>query len=171
MKKIIIVILSLVLLTGCGTTDEEKTTMFYNSLEKAYASIYITEGVGLPVYEDSKVTLKDVNWYKTANSTYNSYEKIEDTINSVFTGKLNEELNKVLARKYREIDAELYTTGTGGCILDYQIDDTLMDNLKKDVTISKIKGKKITFKYKDKEYTAKKSDNVYVFGDKVFECN
>ena len=28
MKKIIIVILSLVLLTGCGTTDEEKTTMF-----------------------------------------------------------------------------------------------------------------------------------------------
>ena len=72
---------------------------------------------------------------------------------------------------FTEIDAELYTTGTGGCILDYQIDDTLMDNLKKDVTISKIKGKKITFKYKDKEYTAKKSDDVYVFSDKVFECN
>ena len=35
----------------------------------------------------------------------------------------------------------------------------------------KIKGNKITFKYKDKEYTAKKSDDVYVFGDKVFECN
>ena len=42
---------------------------------------------------------------------------------------------------------------------------------KKDIKISKIKGKKITFKYKDKEYTAKKSDDVYVFGDKVFECN
>lgn len=162
--------MSLVLLTGCGMSDEEKTTMFYESLDKAYASIYITEGVGLPVYESEKVHLNDVDWYKTASSVYSSYEKIEDGINLVFTDSIKNELLKSLSNKYREIDAELYTTGVGGCILDYQLDDDLSNNLKKDITISKIKRKSITFKYKDKEYTAKLSDNSYVFSNKVFEC-
>lgn len=170
MKKLIIVIMSLVLLTGCGMSDEEKTTMFYESLDKAYTSIYITEGVGLPVYESEKVHLNDVDWYKTASSVYSSYEKIEDGINLVFTDSIKNELLKSLSNKYREIDAELYTTGVGGCILDYQLDDDLSNNLKKDITISKIKRKSITFKYKDKEYTAKLSDNSYVFSNKVFEC-
>lgn len=170
MKKLIIVIMSLVLLTGCGMSDEEKTTMFYESLDKAYTSIYITEGVGLPVYESEKVHLNDVDWYKTASSVYSSYEKIEDGINLVFTDSIKNELLKSLSNKYREIDAELYTTGVGGCILDYQLDDDLSNNLKKDITINKIKRKSITFKYKDKEYTAKLSDNSYVFSNKVFEC-
>ena len=171
MKKIIIVIMSLVLLTGCGMSKEEKTDLFYDSLEKAYASVYITNGVGLPVYEDSKVTLSNVDWYKTASSVYSSYEKIEDGINSVFDGDLKDSLNKTLASKYREINAELYTTGVGGCMMNYQLDDTLLSNIKKDVSISKIKRNKITFKYKDKKYTAKLSDNTYKFTTQVFECN
>ena len=170
MKKIVIIILMGLILTGCTNKDEKKE-MFYNSLGDAYKSVYITDGMGLPVLADENITLDGKVWYKVSSTKYNLIETIENMFNNVFTEEVNKELKTTLHEKYKEVDSVLYTLSTGGCMFDYQIDDTLMNNLKKDVTISKIKGKKITFKYKDKEYTAKKSDDVYVFGDKVFECN
>lgn len=169
-RKILVVMLSVLLLTGCGATKEEKETMFYDSLEQAYISVYSTDGVGLPVYEAEKITLDNVDWYKVASSKYDNYEKIEDMISNVFDEKIGSELKSTLSKKYKEVDAVLYTTSTGGCLLDYQIDDTLVSNLKKNVKITKIKGSKVKFEYKKKKYTAKKDGNFYIFDSKVFEC-
>ena len=91
-------------------------------------------------------------------------------ISNVFDEKIGSELKNTLSKKYKEVDAVLYTTSTGGCLLDYQIDDTLVSNLKKNVKITKIKGNKVKFEYKKKKYTAKKDGNFYIFDSKVFEC-
>lgn len=170
MKKIIIISFVLLIITGCGMSKEEKQDLLYNSLEKAYKSKYIADGVGLAVYQDNTMTIDGVTWFKVANSEYDSLSKLTSLANDVYPDKIAEEMNKIIEEKYFQTDTELYAIGKGGCSLDYELDEKLLDNIKRDVKIKKVGMTKIKFEYKGKEYTAKKSKNNYIFEEKIFEC-
>ena len=58
MKKVLLVVLSLVLLSGCGMSKEEKEELFYKSIEKAYVSVYASESAGLAVLPEEFVEIK-----------------------------------------------------------------------------------------------------------------
>lgn len=169
MKKIIVIILMGLILAGCTNKDEKKE-MFYTSLADAYRSVYITDGMGLPVLADEKITLDGKVWYKVSSTKYNLIETIEKMFNNVYTEDVNKELKTTLHEKYKEVDSTLYTLSNGGCMFDYQIDDTLYNNLKKDVKIKKINSSKIEFEYKGKKYTASKDKDNYMFSEKIFVC-
>jgi hypothetical protein len=172
MKKIILVLATMLLLTGCGASDEEKEKMLYDSLEKAYMAIYTTDGVGLAVHGEETISIDEKLWYKVAMSDYQSLEKLTNLADTVFTEDVAKKINKDIKNKYREVDNELYTISEGGCILPFQdnIDTTLKDDIKKAVKIKKISMNKITFEYDKKEYVAEKDDDHYVFDKKMFKC-
>ena len=50
MKKILLVLITLLFVSGCGLTDEEKEDKLYESIEKAYLAAYATEGAGFAVF-------------------------------------------------------------------------------------------------------------------------
>ncbi len=171
MKKIIIIGLTLLLLTGCGATDKEKEDMFYKSLEKAYTSIYASEGVGLAVYDKETIKIDGEDWYQVASSDYKKLTDLTSLASDVYSSKIAKEINDTINKKYKEADNGIYTLSEGGCPLKYQLGGgTLSEDIKKDVKISKISGSKIVFEYDGKEYEAKKSKDNYVFDDKIFTC-
>lgn len=178
MKKIFIVAITLLFLTGCGMTDEEKENMLYKSLEKAYTAVYASEGVGLAVYPEETVKIDEKDWYLVAISGYKKVEDLTSLADAVYTDEISKDINKIINEKYKESDTGLYTTSEGGCTLPYQIGETIdndnkistIDSIKKDVKIKKIKMNKIVFEYKGKEYEGKKSKDNYVFDDKIFYC-
>lgn len=170
MKKIIIIGLTLLLLTGCGMSDEEKEKMLYDSLDKAYTAVYLTDGVGLAVYPDEIMQIDNKDWYQVAISKYNKVAKLTSLADDVYTEDIAKKMNKVIKSKYTETDKGLYTTSEGGCLLPYQLDETAKDSIKKDVKIKKIKMNKIIFEYQGKEYEAKKSGDNYKFDKKIFKC-
>lgn len=173
MKKIIIISCTLLFLTGCGMSKEEKEKIFYDSLEKAYAGVYITDGVGLPVYGNETIEIDGKNWFLVSdNVKYDSKSKIETMIDEVFNSEIADDIKKKLNEKYRESNSSFYSISEGGCTLDYdELDENLQDNLKKDIKIKKHGFmNKITFEYKGKEYVAKKAKDSYVFDSKIFEC-
>ena len=170
MKKVLIILMCSLLLVGCGKNDEKKE-MLYKSLEKAYISIYSSDGVGLAVYDKEVVTVDDKNWYMVAITDYSKLGNLISLANNVYEEKLADQINTKINQKYKEIDGQLYTTGEGGeCALEYKLDENLRENIKNDIKITKIGINKIKFEYKDKEYTAKKSGKYYKFDEKVFEC-
>lgn len=174
MKKIFLVAITLMFLTGCGMSDEEKENMLYKSLEKAYISVYSSEGVGLAVYPEETVKIDEKDWYLVALSKYKKVEDLTSLADDVYSDKIAKDLNKIISKRYKESDTGLYSTGESGCTLPYQLvtdgEDSTIENIKKDVKIKKIKMSKITFEYKGKEYEAKKSKDNYVFDDKIFSC-
>ena len=85
MKKIILICCILLVLSGCGKVDEDKEKMFYDSLEKAYITIYSSDGVGLPVYSDEKTEINGKTWYLVASSKYNSLSTLVEYAESVYT--------------------------------------------------------------------------------------
>lgn len=169
MKKILIIALSLLLLTGC-TSDEEKENMLYTALEKAYIVQYSIEGPGLPVYDQEKTTVDGKDYYMVALSDYTKISRLLSLAEDAFTTDLSKEVSKTINEKYMDIDNELYTISEGGCVMPYLIDKELQDNLKKNIKIKKVKMNSIVFEYEGKEYTAKEQDDKYVLSDKVFVC-
>ncbi len=174
MKKVLLVVLSLVLLSGCGMSKEEKEELFYKSIEKAYVSVYASESAGLAVLPEEFVEIDGTKWYKVGKSDYDRLEKLTDAVNDVYEGDVRKELLDRIDLEYREIDDALYTVSDGGCPLPYQLIETLPENLKDSVKIKDagLFGK-ITFEYDGKEHTAKLNDNKdgYIFSDKVFVCD
>jgi len=170
MKKILVGIITVILLTGCGMKDDEKEKLLYDSLEKAFTTIYINEGIGLGVYDTEKIEIENEIWYQVAISKYDSYSKITSLANEIYSEELAEEINLKTEKRYKEVDGTLYTKAEGGCPLKYQLDDKLRKNIKKDIKIKKIKMSKIIFELNGKEYTAKKNKDTYVFEEKIFEC-
>lgn len=174
MKKIIIIAITLLFLTGCGMSDEEKENMLYKSLEKAYTAVYASEGVGLAVYPNETVKIDEKDWYLVAISGYTKVSDLTSLADDVYTEKISKKINKLINEKYKESDTGLYTTSEGGCTLPYQIDkegeNSTIDNIKKDVKIKKYKMNKIVFEYKGKEYVGSKSKDNYVFDEKIFAC-
>lgn len=171
LKKIIIILTSLILLTGCGISNEEKEQMLYDSLVKAFKSVYISEGLGLAVYDSETIELDDETWYKVAISEYDSLDKIKKLSNDVYKKEVQEELDKKTDKRYKEIENILYTKSEGNCSLDFYYDDELKTNIENKIKIKKIKMNKIVFEYNKKEYTAKKKKDNYVFSDKIFKCS
>ncbi len=172
MKKLFLITITMLLLTGCGKTKEEKEDMLYSSLEKAFMAVYSAEGAGLPVTQ-SEEEMKEFDgqkWYKVSVSEYANIEKLLDYSNSVYVDKISKKLNEELTEKYRQSGGELYTLSQGGCPLDYMYEPDLKDLIKEDVKIKKIKSKKIVFEYKNKEFTATMEDDNYKFDKKIFEC-
>lgn len=170
MKKIIIGIITIILVTGCGKNDAAKEEKFYKSLENAYVSIYATDGVGLAVYDQELTEINGVTWYKVANSKYNKMSTLVNMTENVYTEDIYSKIEDEIGKKYKEIEGEFYTTSTGGCTLKYQLTDELSDNLKKDVKDLKISGNKATFKIDGKEYKAKLDGDYYKFSEKIFKC-
>lgn len=170
MKKLIVIACTLLFLTGCGMSEEEKEKMFYDSLEKAYTAVYTTDGAGLAVYGDQTLEIDGKNWYLVAISKYDRISKVEDLTN-VYEKDIANDIKKKINEKYKESDTALYSISEGGCQLGYDLDDNLQDNLRNDVKIKKYGFMdKIVFEYNGKEYTAKKSKDNYVFDSKIFEC-
>ena len=170
MKKIIIGMIALILVTGCGKNDVEKEEKFYNSLESSYVSIYATDGVGLAVYDQESTEINGVTWYKVANSKYNKMSTLVNMTENVYTEDVYTKIEDEIGKKYKEIDGEFYTTSSGGCTLKYQLTEELSDILKKDIKDLKISGSKATFKYDGKEYKAKLVGDYYQFSEKIFKC-
>ena len=172
MKKILLILATLLLVTGCGMSDKEKEDMLYNSLEKAYISVFAGKGVGLAVYPEEKLEIDGKIWYQVAINEYKSLSKLTSLADDVYTEKIADKINKEINKKYKETDTELYTISEGGCTLnaDYQYGKDLKDKIKQDVKIKKIKMSKIIFEYKGKEYEAKKSKDNYIFDKQIFEC-
>lgn len=176
MKKLIIITCALLFLTGCGMSEKEKEKMFYDSLEKAYTSIYTTEGVGLAVYPNEILEIDGKNWYLVAISKFDKISKIETLADEVFEKKIADDIKKKVNEKYKESDTGLYSLSEGGCRLldrdsDFDINETLQENLKEIIKIKEYGFmNKIVFEYNGKEYTAKKSKDNYVFDSKIFEC-
>lgn len=172
MKKILLIVCcSLILLTGCGKSKGEKESIFYNSLEKAYVSMYSTEGAGLAVYADDKVELDNNLWYLVAVSKYNTMSKLVNTVESVYDEKLAEDIEVVIGKKYKEIDDKLYTLSTSGCAFKYQLTEDLQDNLKSEIKNVKISGSSVKFTYNGKTYKGKLDGDNYKFSDKIFDCS
>ena len=171
MKKLILIMFTLLFLTGCGMSKEEKEKMLYDSLEKAFVTVYSAEGLGLAVYGEKTLEIDGEIWYQVAISKYNKLSTLETLADDVYESKIAKELKNTLNTKYKETDTELYFISKGGCKLDYNLDDNLVENLKKDIKIKKYGFMdKVVFEYKGKEYTAKKSKDNYVFDSKIFEC-
>lgn len=170
MKKILLVLITLLFVSGCGLTDEEKEDALYNSIEKAYLSAYATETAGFAVYENEKETVNGETWFKVAISDYNTLDKIKALAKDVYTKEIATEINEKVDQKYKEVKGVLYTPSKGNCQLAYSYNDKLLDKIKKDVEITEMKSKKITFKLKDKEYNAKLKGDYYVFEEKLFGC-
>lgn len=177
MKKLIIIACTLLFLTGCGMSKEEKEKMFYESLEKAYSAIYTSDGVGLPVYPNETLEIDGKNWYLVAVSKYDKVSKLENLTDEVFESKISNDIKKTINEKYKESDTGLYSISEGGCKLlnneepDFDLDENLQEKLKEVVKIKKYGFmNKIVFEYNGKEYTAKKSKDNYVFDSKIFEC-
>lgn len=170
MKKTIIIILSMMLLVGCSKDNKENESKLYNSLEKAYVSVYATDGVGLAVYGDEKTELNGKTWYLVATSKYNSMSKLSELVESVYNEDLVQSIEKNMTEKYKEIDGKLYTTSMNGCLLKYQLTDNLQEEIKKDIKDIKYRGKKVTFKINNKKYTGKLDGDYYKFDEKIFDC-
>ena len=173
MKKVLILLASVILLSGCGLgmEKEEKSKLFYESLEKAFVAVYSSDGVGLAVLADEVKEIEGENWYKVAITKYDRLEKVVTLASEVYDSKIAKEINDKILTKYQDIDNELYTTSKGGCLLDYTYEDNLQERLKEDAKITSYGINTITFKYKGKEYKAKLTDdNRYVFKDKIFVC-
>lgn len=170
MKKILLVFITLLFISGCGLTDEEKEDKLFESLERAYLAAYATEGAGFGVFEKETETVNGETWYKVANSDYNSLDKIKELANDVYVDEVATKINKKVDQKYKEVNGTLYTPSNTNCKLPYSYNERLLENLKKDVEITEMKSKKLTFKLKDKEYNAKLKGDYYVFEEKLFEC-
>lgn len=170
MKKILIGLFSILMLTGCGTlTDEEAKTAVLDSLENAYLSSYIADGVGLAVFADQKIEEEGVTWYKVADN-YSTVDELKDLVDKAYKGDVADKLKETIDSKYKEIDGALYSTGVGGCALPYEI-ETVRDDLNEDVTINEVKSSKITITLNETEYTlTKKSDN-WLSEAQIFKCN
>ena len=172
MKKFLVIALTLILVTGCGVSKEEKEKMLFNSLEKAYVSVLTADGTGLPVNPNEKKEIDGSQYYLVGISQYNSLEILLSFSKEVYDDKIATDLNKKINAKYKQAGEDLYTTATGGCNLDYLVsgDTNLQDDIKKDIKIKKIKSSKIIFEYKGTEYTAKLEDDHYVFDNQIFTC-
>jgi len=172
MKKFLIVALTILLVTGCGTSKEEKEKMLFNSLEKAYISVYTADGVGLAVYPNETQEVDGETWYLVAVNKYSNIEKLLANSKEVYTDSIANDLNEKIKARYRQFDTDLYTPSTGGCPLDYIVssDGDLQKDIKENVEIKKVKMNKIIFEYKGEEYTAKKEDDHYVFDKRIFTC-
>lgn len=170
MKKILIGLLSILLLTGCEKlSNEEAEIAVLDSLENAYLASYIADGVGLAVFADQKIEEEDVTWYKVADN-YNSVEELKAIVDKGYRGDVANDLKETIDSKYKVIDGALYSTGVGGCALPYEV-ETVRDELSKDVTINEIKTSKITITLSKTEYTlTKKSDN-WLSEVQIFKCN
>lgn len=170
MKKILIGLFSILLLTGCGKlNDEEAKTAVLDSLEKAYLASYIADGVGLAVFADQKVEEGNVTWYKVADN-YSTVEELKEIVDKGYKGDVANDLKETIDSKYKVIDGALYSTGVGGCALPYEV-ETVRDDLGEDVTINEIKSSKITITLNETEYTlTKKSDN-WLSEAQIFKCN
>lgn len=170
MKKIIIIALTTLLLIGCSKNNNENETKLFNSLERAYVSVYATDGVGLAVYGDEKTELNGKTWYLVATSKYNSMSKLSELVESVYNEDLVQSIEKNMTEKYKEIDGKLYTTSMSGCLLKYQLTDSLQEEIKKDIKDIKYRGKKVTFKINNKKFTGKLDGDYYKFDEKIFGC-
>lgn len=170
MKKILLVLITLLFVSGCGLTDEEKEDKLYESIEKAYLAAYATEGAGFAVFENETENVNGETWYKVAISDYNSIKKIKALANDVYVDDVATEINNKVDKKYKEVKGNLYTPSNTNCKLLYSYNDKLLGNIKNDVEITEMKSKKITFKLKDKEYNAKLKGDYYIFEEKLFEC-
>lgn len=170
MKKILIGLFSILLLTGCGKlSDEEAKTAVLDSLENAYLASYIADGVGLAVFADQTIEEGDVTWYKVADN-YSTVEELKEIVDKGYKGDVADDLKETIDSKYKVIDGALYSTGVGGCALPYEV-ETVRDDLSEDVTINEIKSSKITITLNETEYTlTKKSDN-WLSEAQIFKCN
>lgn len=170
MKKLIIIMCAMFLLTGCGVSNEEKENMFYNSLETAYKASYVTDGIGLAVRGSDSMEIDGKMWYLVEENDYDNVSKLEE-LAEVYGSKIKDEIKNSIKSNYRDVNDEMYALSEGGCDLGYMLDDKLQENLKKDVKIKKYGFmNKITFEYKGKEYTAKKDGDKYIFSEKIFVC-
>lgn len=172
MKKILVIALTLLLVTGCGTSKEEKEKMLYESLEKAYVSAYTAESVGLAVYPDQTLEIDGKIWYLVAIDKYGNIENLLSYAEEVYDKDIATKLNNEIKENYKQLDTDLYTLSNSGCDLGYIIssDRNLQEDIKNDIKIKKIKMNKIIFEYKGDEYTAKKDGDHYVFDKQIFTC-
>ena len=99
MKKILLILATLLLVTGCGMSDKEKEDMLYNSLEKAYISVFAGKGVGLAVYPEEKLEIDGKIWYQVAINEYKSLSKLTSLADDVYTEKIADKINKEIIKK------------------------------------------------------------------------
>ena len=170
MKKLLLCIVSVAMLTGCGALSEEEAKVaVLDSLENAFKASYIADGIGLAVFADQTVTEEDTTWYRVADN-YSSVEELKNQVDKGYKGEVADELKKTIEEKYKDIDGALYSTGVGGCALPYEI-DTIREDIEEDVTINQIKSSKITITLNETEYTLTKKSDEWVSKAKIFSCN
>ena len=169
MKKIFGIMLMILLISGCNKlTKEEAKKVVLDSLEDAYASVYIADGVGLAVYADEKIEENGVTWYKVAGN-YTTVDSLYKIAENAYKGDALNELKSTIDEKYKDINGALYTKSSGGCALPYEL-ETSREKLDEITTIEKIKSNKIIIKVNNKEYTLSKKNDNWVSEDKIFSC-
>jgi len=169
MKKIIGIIFLSIIISGCGKLKEDEALVeVLDSLENAYLSTYIVDGVGLPVYAEESKNIDGVTWYKVA-SEYDSVASLKKIVDSSLDGDLKKEYDKKIDSKYKDIEGSLYTTSEGGCALPFNFENA-REEIEKITKITKIKSNKIEIKVSDKEYTLKKSKDNWLNEEKIFGC-
>lgn len=171
MKKLIIVACTLLFLTGCGMSKEEKEKMLFDSLEKAYTVSYAVDGAGLAVNAEETVEMNGRKWYQVDMDDYEKLSQLEVLADDVYDKDTAKKIKKSVNEKYVESNSTLYSISEGGCAFDYNLDDKLRENLEKSINEIKFKMfNRVVFEYKGKEYKAKKTDDGYVFDEQIFVC-
>ncbi len=168
-KKFILVLLCVIMITGCtGRKDLEEK--FYNSLEKAYTAVYISDGIGLAVYKDEFKELEGKKWYKVGISKYDTLNTLTSLARDVYEEELANIINEKINTRYLTIDGSLYTTAESTCDLPYILDENLKESLKKDIKIKKISRTKVKFEYESNTYEGRMIGSTFTFKDKIFKC-
>ena len=170
MKKVVIGLISILLLTGCGKlTEEEAKTAALDSLENAFLASYIADGIGLAVFADQTIEEGDITWYKVADN-YSTVDELKEIVDKGYKGDVADDLKETIDSKYKVIDGALYSTGTGGCALPYEI-ETVREDLSEDISIKEIKSNKITVTLNETEYTLSKKSGNWLSEIQIFKCN
>lgn len=170
MKKVLLILLLSLTLTGCGKMNETEArhTLLF-ALNQAYKVVYSTNGFGLAVFPNEKIESEGSTWYLVGTEGYSSTTYLKELANEAFVNEVAKNLIISIDSKYKDIDGKLYSKGLGGCDLGYNL-DAFESMIEGEVTINKIKTKEIKFTYKGKEYKLKRIDETWKLTENIFTC-
>ena len=167
MKRIIVVLISILFLSGCNSNTVDYNKLVEEKLENAYTLYNAFYGVGLSkIFSEEPIIDKDDLYYLVNDEKLKNILNIKKLIDKTFEANLNEEYTSLISASdsiYKMMNNKLYSRYLGGCILE--------DFDKTKIKITKKTSKTIEIEYRGKKGTLYKKDKDYYFKENIIECD